>query len=64
MTLDVAVFLFGVLVSTLVGSGLLLLLYGYAYVEQAQRENIQLSDRSASCGSFSVKIRRNRGGSP
>jgi hypothetical protein len=45
MTLDVAVFLFGVLVSTLVGSGLLLLLYGYAYVEQAKRENIQLSDR-------------------
>ena len=45
MTLDVAVFLFGVLVSTLVSSGLLLLLYGYAYVQQAKRENIQLSDR-------------------
>jgi hypothetical protein len=45
MTVDVAVFLFGVLVSTLVGAGLLLLFYGYAYVEQAKRENIQLSDR-------------------
>jgi hypothetical protein len=45
MTLDVAVFLFGVLISTLVGSGLLLILYGYAYVEQAKRENIQLSPR-------------------
>ena len=38
MTLDVAVFLFGVLISTLVGSGLLLMLYGYAYVEQAKRQ--------------------------
>ena len=45
MTLDVAVFLFGVLISTLVGLGFLLLFYGYAYVEQAKRENIQLSDR-------------------
>ena len=45
MTLDVAVFLFGVLISTLVGSGLLLMLYGYAYVEQVKRQNIQLSDR-------------------
>ena len=45
MTLDVAVFLFGVLISTLVGSGLLLMFYGYAYVEQAKRENIQLSPR-------------------
>jgi len=45
MTLDVVVFLFGVLVSTLVGAGLLVLFYGYAYAEQAKRENIQLSDR-------------------
>jgi hypothetical protein len=45
MTLDVVVFLFGVLVSTLVGAGLLMLFYGYAYVEQAKRENIQLSER-------------------
>ena len=37
MTLDLAVFPFGVLVSTLVGAGLLLLFYGYAYVEQAKR---------------------------
>jgi len=41
----VVVFLFGVLVSTLVGAGLLVLFYGYAYAEQAKRENIQLSDR-------------------
>ena len=33
MTLDVVVFLFGVLVSTLVGAGLLVLFYGYAYAE-------------------------------
>ena len=46
MTLDVVVFLFGVLVSTLVGAGLLVLFYGYAYAEQAKRENIQLSDRT------------------
>lgn len=45
MTLDVVVFLFGVLVSTLVGGGFLLLFYGYAYAEQAKRGNIQLSDR-------------------
>ena len=45
MTLDVVVFLFGVLVSTLVGGGLLLVFYGFAYAEQAKRENIQLSDR-------------------
>ncbi len=45
MTLDVVVFLFGVLVSTLVGAGLLLVFYGSAYAEQAKRENIQLSDR-------------------
>jgi hypothetical protein len=42
MTLDTAVFLFGVLVSTLVGSGLLLLFYGYAYLEEARRENLEL----------------------
>ena len=45
MTVDAAVFLFGVLVSTLVGAGLLVLFYGYAYAEQAKRENIQLSPR-------------------
>lgn len=45
MTLDMAVFLFGILVCTLVGSGMLLLFYGYAYVEEARRQNIQLSDR-------------------
>lgn len=45
MTLDEAVFLFGVLVSTLVGAGFLLLFYGYAYLELAKRENIQLSNR-------------------
>jgi Flp pilus assembly protein TadB len=45
MTLDVVVFLFGALVSTLVGAGLLVLFYGYAYAEQAKRENIQLSER-------------------
>jgi hypothetical protein len=38
MTLDVAVFLFGVLVCTLVGSGILLLFYGSAYVEEAKRQ--------------------------
>jgi hypothetical protein len=42
-TLDVGVFLFGVLVSTLVGAGVLLVFYGYAYAEQAKRENLQLS---------------------
>jgi len=41
----VVVFLFGVLASTLVGAGLLVLFYGYAYAEQAKRENIQLSER-------------------
>ena len=45
MTLDLVVFLFGVLVSTLVGAGLLVLFYGYAYAEQAKRDNIQLSNR-------------------
>lgn len=45
MTLAVAVFLCGGLVNTLVGAGFLLLFYGYAYVEQAKRENVQLSSR-------------------
>lgn len=45
MTVDMVVFLFGMLVSTLVLSGVLLLFYGYAYLEQAKRENIQLSAR-------------------
>jgi hypothetical protein len=50
MTLDAVVFLFGVLISTLVGSGLLLMFYGYAHAEQAKRENIQLSDQMKRVG--------------
>lgn len=45
MSLDVVVFMFGVLISTLVGAGLLLMFYGYAYLEQAKRQNIVLSPR-------------------
>ena len=45
MTLDVAVFLFGVLVCTLVGAGILLPFYAYAYLEEAKRQNRPLSDR-------------------
>ena len=43
MNLDFVVFVFGVLISTLVGAGLILLLYGYAYFEEAKRQNIVLS---------------------
>jgi hypothetical protein len=45
MNLDVVVFLFGMLISTLVATGLLLVFYGYAYLEEAKRENIVLSPR-------------------
>lgn len=45
MNLDVVVFIFGVLISALVGAGLLLVIYGYAYFEEAQRGNIVLSPR-------------------
>ncbi len=45
MNLDVVVFVFGVLISTLVATGLLLVFYGYAYLEEAKRENIVLSPR-------------------
>jgi len=45
MSLDVVVFMFGVLISTLVGAGLLLVFYGYAYLEEAKRENVALSPR-------------------
>jgi hypothetical protein len=41
MTLDVAVFVFGVLVSTVAGSGVLLLFYGHAFLEEARRENVR-----------------------
>ena len=42
-TLNAAVFLFGVLISALVGAGVLVLFYGHAYMEQARRANTPLS---------------------
>jgi len=45
MNLDVVVFMFGVLISSLVGAGLFLVFYGYAYLEEAKRENLVLSPR-------------------
>jgi hypothetical protein len=45
-TLNAAVFLFGVLVSALVGAGILVLFYGHAYLEQAKRANTPLSPRT------------------
>jgi hypothetical protein len=42
-TLNAAVFLFGVLVSALVGAGVLVLFYGHAYLEQARRANTTVS---------------------
>lgn len=44
-TLNLAVFLFGVLVSALVGAGVLVLFYGHAYMEQARRAGTPLSPR-------------------
>ena len=38
MTVDAAVFLFGVLVCTLVGAGILMLFYGSAFVDEAKRQ--------------------------
>jgi hypothetical protein len=43
--LDMAVFLFGVLIFTLIGAGILLAFYGYAYLEMIKSRNIQLGDR-------------------
>jgi hypothetical protein len=45
MNLDVVVFMFGLFISMLVATGLLLMFYGYAYLEEAKRENIVLSPR-------------------
>jgi hypothetical protein len=45
-TLNAAVFLFGVLVSALVGAGVLVLFYGHAYMEQARRANTPLNPRT------------------
>lgn len=39
MNLDVVVFVFGLSISTLVAAGLLLVFYGYAYLEEARREH-------------------------
>lgn len=42
-TLNAAVFLFGILISALVGAGVLVLFYGHAYMEQARRANTPLN---------------------
>ncbi len=42
--LDIGVFLFGVLVSGLVGAGFLLMVYGRAFSEQSMRENSAVND--------------------
>ena len=41
-TLDIVVFLFGVLVSCLVGAGTLMMFYGHAYVAQSMNETSEL----------------------
>ena len=41
-TLDTVVFLFGVLVSCLVGAGFLMMFYGHAFVAQSMHENSEL----------------------
>ncbi len=43
---NAAVFLFGALISALVGAGVLVLFYGHAYIEQARRANTPLSPRT------------------
>jgi len=45
MNLDVAVFLFGVLVFILVGAAIWIPYYAYSSVEKARRENRPLSQR-------------------
>lgn len=46
MSLDAAVFLFGVLVSTVAGSGILVLFYGYPYLEEAEHQNLELGPKT------------------
>lgn len=41
--LDIGVFIFGVLVSGLVGAGFVLMVYGRAFSEQSMRESSELN---------------------
>ena len=44
--MNAAVFLFGILISGLVGAGVLVLFYGHAYMEEARRANTPVSPRT------------------
>ncbi len=45
-TLNLAVFVFGAVISAMVGAGVLILFYGHAYLEQARRENRSIPPRT------------------
>ena len=55
-TLDVVVFLFGLVISILVVTGFLLVFYRHAFAEQARRERSQLNtEESAIANSMDTK---------